>query len=72
MLVPYSVYAQSVTTVYTFPSNLTSVSSLIQAADGDLYGIASGYETAPVIFKVLPTGAYSVVYTYPYSSQLGA
>jgi len=56
-------HAQTITTLYTFPSS-TGGGSMLEGPDGNYYGIfeASGVNSA---FLLTPTGTFATIYTFP-------
>jgi uncharacterized repeat protein (TIGR03803 family) len=57
----------NLTTLYTFTgaSDGGGPQSMLQGSDGNFYGIAYASGVAGIIYRLTPSGAYSLVFTFP-------
>jgi uncharacterized repeat protein (TIGR03803 family) len=64
-------FADSFSTLYTWPNGAGPSGGLVQADDGNLYGAAFGVAGATFggIFQLTPSGTYSTIYSFNSQSQ---
>jgi len=69
----YKVTGSTSTTLYNFdgPSGEFPIGGLVEGLDGNLYGTttAGGSGNDGVVFRITPTGTYSVVYNFDHLNQ---
>jgi uncharacterized repeat protein (TIGR03803 family) len=69
MVTPTTLWAQSLTTLYSFDGSIGTPSALIQASDGNFYGttiggIYSGVNSDGTVFRITPSGTFTTLHSF--------